>query len=367
MKGIAALAGLMVFVLACAETAWALDVDATIAEAESLLAKGPFDSALDAANKAVAAAASNPETYQCRFRVYVARAQDEDALADINRAIELAPGSAKYLAARAELRLDRAEYGAALKDLDAAVAADEAYVPAYRLRARANLGAQRPDPAIEDADMAVVLAPDNADAYVVRGDVRAARGDAAAARTDYVKATELAPNGADAWYGLGACELAQGSYEAALTALDKAVELSPYRVLAYVKRAEARIGTGNEALVEPALQDLAKAIELDGSCAQARYVRATVERKREDLAGAVADLRTALALEPGNATYRALWDTIFRDDSKRLMDEAEAFLNDGKFDEAAARVRKALEIDPASEAFHEALSIIEAQREKRGK
>ena len=49
------------------------------------------------------------------------------------------------------------------------------------------------------------------------------------------------------------------------------------------------------------------------------------------------------------------------------MAEAEKLLNDGKYAEAAARVRKALEIDPRSGPLNEALRIIERQREKRGK
>ena len=125
MKTIAATILTAIAWLCVLHAAHALDVGVTIAEAEALLAKGDSDAALRAADQAVAAAGTDPETFHCRFRVHMARAQDEDALADVDKAIALAPGNAKYLAARAELRLARKEYDKALSDLDAAIAADE--------------------------------------------------------------------------------------------------------------------------------------------------------------------------------------------------------------------------------------------------
>jgi tetratricopeptide (TPR) repeat protein len=183
------------------------------------------------------------------------------------------------------------------------------------------------------------------------------------ARADYVTATELDPKCAAAWRALGVHDLSIANAPArAVDALDKAVALEPADASSYVLRAKAKVATGDESLVASALEDLGQAIQLDPNCAEAHFARASVEREREQYGAALADLRMALALEPDNATYRQLWNAIHKADSERLVSEAETLLNEGRYDEAAARVRKALEIDPTSEAFHEALHIIDVQR-----
>jgi len=346
--------------------AWALDVDATISKAEALLDAGDSDGALRAADAAVAAAESNPQAYRCRFRVYLARAQDEDALADITRAIELAPANANYLAARGELHLARHEYDAALKDLDAAIEADDANALTYRLRAELYVAQKRPELALGDAMKAVELAPDDAAAYVIRGDAFSMTKEYSKACADYVRATEVDADDVKAWRTLGLHELEiEKKPRGAIDALDKAIALEPRDASSRLLRAKARLATDDKSLIPSALEDLAEAIRLDPDDCDAYLTRAVVERQREEYASALADLRRALALEPEHAACRQLWDAIHKQDSERLIGEAETLLNEGKYDEAAARVEKALEIDPTSDAFQEALQIIEAQRKRR--
>ncbi len=365
---VAAIAVAATAVFCALDGAWALDVDATMSKAEARLDTGDFDGALRAADAVVTAAGSNPEAYHCRFRVYLARAQDEDALADINRAIELAPANAKYLAARGELHLARHKQDAALKDLDAAIDADDAYAPAYRLRAQLYVAQRRPELALGDAMKAVDLLPDDAAAYVVRGDAFSMTKEYAKACTDYVKATKLGPECAETWRALAVHKLRMGKEpRRAIDTLDRAIALEPLDASSRLLRAKARLAARDESLIPLALEDLAEAIRLDPDNCEAYLTRAVIERQREEYASALADLRRALALEPKHPACRQLWDTIHKQDSERLISEAETFLNKGKYDEAAARVEKTLEIDPTSEAFQEALQIIEAQRKRRSR
>jgi len=351
--------------LAASQSAHALDVPAAVAEAEALLAAGDHDGALRAANKLIEAAGADPDAWHCRCRVHMARAQDEDALADINRALQLSGRRPKDLTARAQLRLVRRAYDAAIEDADAAIAADAAYAPAWQLRAKAKLRQGHARAALKDAREAVRLAPEDASAYLVRAAVFEAIHDAGKARADYVKATELEPNNAAAWYRLARhdCRNKNDSKRAG-PALDKAIALDPDLAKAYVLRAQVKLATNKAAQRASALDDLTAALRLNPDLAEAYFIRAEVERAAEEYAGAVADLRRALALAPDNAAYRALWNEIYRVDAARLIGEAEKLLNDGDYDGAAGRVRKALEIDPHSQALHEALLIIEAQRDK---
>jgi len=129
-----------------------------------------------------------------------------------------------------------------------------------------------------------------------------------------------------------------------------------------VLRARAKLARGGVTHRAAAFEDLAAALRLDPDAADAYFIRAGAKRSARDYAGALVDLRKARALDPDSAAYGALWETIHDKDSKRLMDQADKLLNKGKYDEAAARVKKALEIDPQSEAFQEALRIIETHR-----
>jgi tetratricopeptide (TPR) repeat protein len=202
---------------------------------------------------------------------------------------------------------------------------------------------------------------------MVRGDVFATSRETAKARADYAKAVELDPGSAAAWLRLGRHDLVEANDPPrAIESLDKAIALDARLGPAYVLRARAKLAAGTEAERASALEDLAEALRLEPDTAEAYFVRAGVARAVEDYAGAVADLRRALALDPRNAAFRALWDEIYTKDGARLIDEAETLLNAGQYDEAAACVQKALEIDPRSGAFHEALRIIEAERKKRG-
>ena len=352
-------------VMGCAQT-----VIAETCKSGAHLVLGDTEEALVAANKAVKAGPKDPEAFYCRFQVYMARAQDAEALADINCAVELS-GGAKYLTARAGLHLAMQDEDAAMRDLDAAIAADKTHAAAWRLRATLKLrqAAQASKPkaartsALEDARTAVRIEPGEACGYLVRGEAFGAANLHGRARADFVKATELSPGNTQAWYSLAQHDYFRANaYPRAVEYLDKAIALDPCFRDAYVLRARAKLARGGVTHRAAALEDLAAALRLDPDAPDAYFIRAGARHSAHDYAGALADLRTARALDPDSAAYGALWDTIHNKDSERLMDQAEKLLNEGKYDEAAARVRKALEIDPRSEAFHEALRIIETHR-----
>jgi tetratricopeptide (TPR) repeat protein len=146
-----------------------------------------------------------------------------------------------------------------------------------------------------------------------------------------------------------------------LPAVEKALELDPTIADAYRLRSSVRF---NDRDTAGALSDLNRALELDARNVEALLGRGYIKGESGDYAGAMADLRKALEIDPGNAQARV--NEFRKEWSDRLIAEAEALLNDRKYDEAEARVNKALEIDSESEPFHEALRIIAEQRRKAG-
>src|SRR3989442_13214043 len=71
------------------------EADSLINKAQSAYNRGDAPIALELANKAVAAAPSNPQSYWVRGRIYAAQADHSKAIADYDKALQLEPRGAE--------------------------------------------------------------------------------------------------------------------------------------------------------------------------------------------------------------------------------------------------------------------------------
>lgn len=96
-------------------------------------------------------------------------------------------------------------------------------------------------------------------------------------------------------YDLGVRYLSEGNYEEAILAFAAAIEIDPKRIDAYLGRAEAYIGAGeNETNLAAALADYEKILELDESNAAAWLGLADVYIRQGDFEKALEVLKSAL-------------------------------------------------------------------------
>ena len=139
-------------------------------------------------------------------------------------------------------------------------------------------------------DTAVIQAPGSAAAYNNRAGARLRLGHLVGALGDYTKAIELSPTDAELYFNRANAYMALGNYDFAVHDLNRAIELAPQYSKAYFNRGTARIRSGDRAGADADWR-YAVAIEPD-PWAQAAMVRSA------GLGPAVA-VRTPMSEIPG--------------------------------------------------------------------
>ncbi|MEV4455747.1 tetratricopeptide repeat protein [Microbispora sp. NPDC049633] len=224
-----------------------------------------------------------------------------EALADFDRAVAIDPGFPDYYLDRGNLLFEMGRTGEALADYETAIRVSPPLPEAYYNRAELRLAAGDLDGARADLDHVLELDPGYLDAYVNRAGVLEMLGEHEAARRDVEAGLALDPGDAHLHGVLGQLETEAGRYAEAALAFDAALAADARLASAWANRATLRFETGD---APGAVDDLTRAIEL-GEDAALYFNRATaldaLGRGRE----ALADLRRALALAPGDPDIRA--------------------------------------------------------------
>jgi tetratricopeptide (TPR) repeat protein len=234
------------------------------------------------------------------------------------------------------VRLYREGYYASARDaFDSAVRDDPRNATYWNNRAVAKVRLGDLDGAVQDYTQAMALAPQDAEIVFNRGNAYAAAGNLPAAINDFTTAVTIRPGYSQAYFNRGSVRSSMGDVSGAVADWQFAVETErdPWT------RAAMRKGSGLDyAYASPALPGGVVANPSgptvavappaaapvtpppppnpDALTAQALDVRALVARAmtREvegDRAGALADLRAAVAAEP-DATRRARIDRLLR-------------------------------------------------------
>ena len=327
---------LLAAVLVAGAGAEAMAEDVTLLRARegaAALMRGQYDKAIAAYNEALAA----PEIADfIEASIYSDRGvakwrlnQTKKAIDDFNKSIQLSPENAAV----------------------------------YNNRGNALMDLGHPDEAVKDFDRAIVLSPNYGVAYNNRGNAHMALGQYALAFQDFRKAVELMPRSAVPFNGRGTAHAEVKRYHAAVRDLSRAISINPKYTAAYRHRADAYLGLGmyreatadaTQALtlqpdvtdadllllraraydgdkkLNPALEDLNKAIETKPDLVDAYIERGMVFTQARRFDDAIGDLTRAIELDPKNVKAYAMRA------SAKLQAEAK--------DEALSDVNQALQL-----------------------
>jgi tetratricopeptide (TPR) repeat protein len=160
------------------------------------------------------------------------------------------------------------------------------------------------EPAERHLRAAVELDPGLADARVQLGNLLALRGDFAAAGEQFTGALDERPGDATILVKRATAALNAGDAAAAIRDLEAALAAAPSDLEARIRLAQARGVGGDPAAADAELAKLLASTQDPAERARAHRAWADLRRRREDYAGAIEQLRQALAAAPTDSESR---------------------------------------------------------------
>lgn len=271
----------------------------------------------------------NAELYYRRAKAYMAENQINEALKDIQSAISYDGKQSKYYILQADLHFISDASTLAFQDLQQALSIDPQSTEAYLKIAELSLFLRDYDKTMENVNSALKIDKFNSTAYFLRGWALKEKGDTVHAVTDFKRAVELNANyeqaneelgilyaqkndpiaaeylkttihinskNTQARYALGLYYQTNGMFQEALDQYQQILHIMP-------THADALNNTGYinmryKSDYETALQCFDKAILADSSFYQAYCNRGEVYEHLGKKQNAIADFKTALALNP---------------------------------------------------------------------
>ena len=227
----------------------------------------------------------------------------------------------------------------AIEDFNKSIQLSPENAAVYNNRGNALMDLGHPDEAVKDFDRAVALSPNYGAAYNNRGNARVALGQYALAFQDFRKAVELMPQSAVPFNGRGMAHAELKRYHAAVRDLSRAISINPKYTAAYHHRADAYLGLGmyreaaadatqvltlqpevtdpdllllrarayaGDKKLNPALEDLNKAIEVKPDLVDAYIERGMVFAQARRFDDAIGDLTRAIEIDPQNVKAYAM-------------------------------------------------------------
>lgn len=221
--------------------------------------------------------------------------KDEDyprAISILNDYVKQHPNDLSACALRGRALVEMGDWQKAIPDLDKAIAGDAGRggMPIFN-RGRAYLGLGEYDKAIADFDKSISINPKPGVRYYYRGKAYLAKDDRDKARADFDKAIERDAKDARAI-------LARG-----MMRFDESCTFSVYvreqngQTVQYRRPTSVR----NEQWMKSAIEDLTKAIELDGKQADGLRYRSQAFKLTGDQVRWIADQKSLCTLEPFDA------------------------------------------------------------------
>jgi protein O-GlcNAc transferase len=251
----------------------------------------------------------------------------DQALESYDRALMLAPDAVRVHYNRGIVLSDLKRPAEALPSFEKAIAGAQDFAEAWLSRGLALTALERLSEALQSFDTALALRPNDIDTLANRGTALWHLGRKTEARTSYDQILAMRPDHVTALLNRAFLLHEFGDPEQALADYDRALAAEP---------ANARAWNGRGAVLQAlkrhaeALEDFEKALKLDPGFADALANRGTIKwAAGRDQAGAVADLKAALAADPDQPyargelmhikMYGADWEEF--ESEKALIDE----------------------------------------------
>ena len=193
------------------------------------------------------------------------------------------------------------DYILAIQYFNQAIKAKPFLAEPYFYRSVAKISLEDYQGAEQDAAMAIERNPFIVDAYQVRGVSRQNMGNYAGAVEDYDAGLNLMPEDKNLLFNRAICETALRNYDEAQVTFDRLLQLDRRNDRAYIGLAQMNLARKDTVA---ALDNLNHGIALSKNNANAYVMRAEIaSRTRHDFESALADMDSAILLEPRYAGY----------------------------------------------------------------
>jgi tetratricopeptide (TPR) repeat protein len=262
------------------------------------------------------------------------------------------PDTASALLAESYVHQSRSDIRPALNAARNAVRRAPDFAFGWARVAELEFGFGRISKAEAAVNKALALAPRHAQALALKGFLAAARHDTAAAIGWFDRAIALDGALGNAWLGRGLCKIRRGQTAAGLDDLQTAATLEPQRALLRSYLGKAYEQTRDTSL---ATRELELAVRLDENDPTPWLYRALLERGRNRINPAVADLERSLALNDRRGVYRSRL-LLDQDRAVRSSSLAGVYQSAGLGDASLREAARAVSDDYANPSAHLFLS-----------
>ena len=237
------------------------------------------------------------------------------------------------------------DYILAIQYFNQAIKAKPFLAEPYFYRSVAKISLEDYQGAEQDAGMAIERNPFIVDAYQVRGVSRQNLGNFAGAIEDYDAGLNLMPEDKNLLFNRAVCETALKNYDEAQQTFERLLQLDRRHDRAYIGLAQMNLARKD---TTAALENLNHGIALSKNNANAYVMRAEIAaRTNHDYQSAVADMDSAILLEPRYAGY--------------FINRAYMKYNLDDYFGAMADYDYAISLDPASQEAHFNRGLLRAE------
>ncbi len=339
---------------------------AALAHAEARVGAGA--KALEAAEKAVQAAATSAIAHEAKGAALLALHKGEEAAAEFRKALELDPKLHRARVGLAQAQLVAGKAAEAEAEARKATTADDKSAEAFAVLGAAILAVNPNNwnDAIAQAQQGAFLNPKSAIVQTIVGKIFEAAGNLDQAASSYKRATEVDPGNVQAQSALISVQVRKGDIDGALAAAKKLVAEAPQSGEAQLQLGRALLRKNEFAEAVEALQ---KATELAPGIGEAHALLGTAYQYTRRTPEAVAEYKEATRLAPDNVDYKTTYGLLLGMTGEpeaciAMLNKVvatpnykkpDAYMNLGwcyrntkpaKTDESVAAYKKALAIDP---------------------
>jgi len=243
------------------------------------------------------------------------------AIQYFNQAIKAKPFLAEPYFYRSVAKISLEDYGGAEQDAAMAIERNPFIVDAYQVRGVARQNLRNYKGAVEDYDAGLNLMPEDKNMLMNRAVCEIELKNYDEAQQTFERLLQLDRRNDRAYLGLAQMSLAKADTAAALENLNRSIALSKNNAGAYVMRAEIATRTNQD--FESAVADMDSAIMLEPHYAGYFINRAYMKYNLDDYFGAMADYDYAISLDPASQEAhfnRGLLRAEVGDNNKAITD-----------------------------------------------